>query len=396
VLRANQSAISLILRESRHLHSLWPHICANQAVYSNIASSGELRRSFRWLCVEAAYERWREVYLIFRALTIQVLLVSTFLAITIVRDQSEASGTQVAYTVIVTVVFTLFIRVILKIRSPRTAFLVATVPVFIGLVLSLNTKQNLRSLIPVRDLGSTGAITTGILVVGVFSMFFVVVTSVTKWIVNAWITTRRFAYPHVALFGELVDIAGWLTSDRRFMDLRQRPAVLRGLERAAELLERGLPKYVDMPGSHEAALLKLRCEQGAAVLREYQLWIALPTRETRETLLQRLIELMAVIATGRYDALPVGRPSTRNRGERLRASANIIRSVIVGLLPFSVLWIAQEMEVAPGGSIGDWLRFTAIAWAILSLITLVDPLQAHRLALFRDLLSGFRAGATGR
>jgi hypothetical protein len=184
--------------------------------------------------------------------------------------------------------------------------------------------------------------------------------------------------PQSALLVPLFAMAHALADTNALAD---KSTLLRCLNDAADVLESGYWRTVDLANPFSRAIWRDRCRQCALRLRSLDLWIALPRRETRVDLQAEIVALIHVLVRGCLDELPKAEPSPRRR---LAAFGNAVRSLLLGLVPLAAVFGAKFVGLDLSGALGGALVVAAVAWFALTVLTTLDRQAESRLSLLKD------------
>ncbi|MFI6101160.1 hypothetical protein ACIA8G_36925 [Lentzea sp. NPDC051213] len=245
-----------------------------------------------------------------------------------------------------------------------------------------------------REVGSLGEIAssswrTALSAALAVPLLFILVSPlslVTTWSLNRYAILSE---PKEAVLCKLFFLALALEDSRA---LESRGILLRLVANAADAVETGLWREVDLSNPLSRNTLRARCKQCAQHLRSYDLWIALPRRDTRELLRAEIVGLIHVLVRGHLDELPTTAPSPRRR---LAVIGNAVRSLLLGLIPLAAVLAAKLLGLDLSGPIGGTLVVIAIAWFVLTVITTFDGQAATRISFLRDAgeaMAAFRGG----
>lgn len=199
---------------------------------------------------------------------------------------------------------------------------------------------------------------------------------------------RLRRYPGVVVFAELQVITMLLGSrERSLSDTHIQNEINERLERAAICLQRGVANSMNISTPNGRGILQLRLDRTAARLREYQVWVALPRADTRDVLLSEIAQACAVFSVGFYDLLPETDIPALSAREYASTVGKVLRGVIAGIFPLFALWSVRQLDLLPQGALGNSLTVTAIVWAVVSVVGLIDPLYSGKIAALKDVMS---------
>ena len=127
--------------------------------------------------------------------------------------------------------------------------------------------------------------------------------------------------------------------------------------------------------------MRSRCRQCAQHLRSFDLWIALPRRDTREHLQAEIVGLIHVLVRGCLDELPTASSSPRRR---LAVIGNVARSVLLGAIDPAAVYAAHLAGLDLTSPLGGTLALMAVTWFVLTMITTFDSQATTRISLLKD------------
>ncbi|MFC3960560.1 hypothetical protein [Nocardia jiangsuensis] len=225
---------------------------------------------------------------------------------------------------------------------------------------------------------------------GIFTAMFV---SLGRWLLLDRVATDEALYSvnrHLLHAYSLLRKEGALATDAIKLE------AIGTLRQAAESLYRSTPRQYRRLATFDRSVISGRCYQAAEVFKSYTLWVALPGRSTQEDLCQLLQESIVAIALGHYHDLPtvdkVKRPSL---SLKFRAAFALIRSLLGGLIPISLIICVKFLGIDVGGStIANGMVVFALAWISIVLISALDSNLPTRLILVRDFIAAIKEGAS--
>jgi hypothetical protein len=233
---------------------------------------------------------------------------------------------------------------------------------------------------------ATGAY-VGALSSALLAMMIVLVFQMAFWLRRA---RKIRLYPLESTFTALAELMILLSSERegdfRMPEPSARTAGIAGLEEAARCFEVGLPRLVRLPGQHERAVARERLQGIAHQFRQWQLVLALPSREGLAGVADAAAVSMRTITLGWYDELPSATLEPLSTPQRIGALRELLRALVVAILPVAAFATAWRLGVPLDGLIGTLAWVSAIAWAVVCLIAAVDPSCGSKLTAAREFL----------
>ena len=124
----------------------------------------------------------------------------------------------------------------------------------------------------------------------------------------------------------------------------------------------------------------------AAEFRYYKLWVASPYPDTRQELLKQLSRSLALAASDNWAALPRREADqTAARSLWLWRAANFARFIVSAGLPGLIFYAIQQTQFAIQPPIADYLTVGAVIWAILAMISVIDPDYNQKLSSLKTI-----------
>jgi hypothetical protein len=202
-------------------------------------------------------------------------------------------------------------------------------------------------------------------------------------------TLVAMAYPDHFPLKQLL-IARRLLSphDRTLAEIRSRAAVVRELEAAAAHITTVWPRQVRPMSVANKEWFFAQCRNVAsyfaAVEREI-LWTNtyhVEARDSLDTLIRTFVE--GTVNELSFAPQPdVSMPARYLYAER-------IKSFIISIVPLGTLYMLHLATLPIPSVVLPWLTLVAYTWALIGLLTIVDPLLERRIALSRGLLDLFK------
>jgi hypothetical protein len=204
--------------------------------------------------------------------------------------------------------------------------------------------------------------------------------------------------PGTGAVTELISILAKLdvreTPNTPFVFFQDKLEMMVSLRAAGNLIQSALPRRVSPTDGPERAIFVDRCRLAGASVRELSLWIALPRHDTHEEIRKQISLLVATLITGRYDELPTFEPIHATVPQRIRRIGQVLRTLAVGAAPLAAMYVGTLLGLSLSGVYGNGLLIFSIFWAIITYLSLIDPLFLNRIANIRDLISTVRSTNT--
>jgi hypothetical protein len=174
-----------------------------------------------------------------------------------------------------------------------------------------------------------------------------------------------------------------------WLRMRQRILALRMLEMAADDFEKGFAKVIGRTDDTTNAWLLGEINHRAAGIREIKRDICLPKRDTHTQIKDKLEALICAIADGVWAELPTFNPPDISPGRR-RILIGLVRQTFIAFLPLGILAFTRVANISLDSTISAYLWTSAVGWAILGILVILDPGLRDRVAAFRDAAESWR------
>jgi hypothetical protein len=218
--------------------------------------------------------------------------------------------------------------------------------------------------------------------------FILVVGAIEAALATGWIVSVPREHCQVVLIDTLLDILLDMQSPSREPDLSRRLLRSRQLERAANRISRDLlpSSFLDYLGSGD--WLRQRAAGWAEALRHMQREMISPVPGGRPKLEARLRHEVQCLAVGDFGALAWRQPppSPSQRTTLARKTIEILRTLLVGVLPLGLVLTAHAVLHFNSG-VFQWLSILTGAWALLCLVTIIDPAIRDKIDTARSLVA---------
>lgn len=199
----------------------------------------------------------------------------------------------------------------------------------------------------------------------------------------------RFA-PRYALMNELILVMTRLNKGNiRFSHVDTKGYIIYHLERAAICLSYGIPKSADLPSLASRTVLQEKCSGAATAIRACQIAVVLPDPKTYEHIQTTVVQAIIAVAQDNLELLPRETPTTDER-KGLSRIVPTGRVIVISVLPLAVLLGIRYAGLKLSSSFNNWAIIVAVLWAIVTLLSSLDPLYASRLKTMGDLISAIR------
>ena len=165
-----------------------------------------------------------------------------------------------------------------------------------------------------------------------------------------------------------------------------RQAIARNLLHAAKTIETHLCLKLATGDPEIDIWTEGQMKSRSRYLRELARWIIHPGSETRLEVLRRVANFTFLFASGDWSNLPrTERSDTPYKPSKVVLARAILHTTLVAFGPFIVISVVQVSPFRIGLEHAEWLRMTAVAWAVVSLIIKADPGYAPKFDLIQRL-----------
>ncbi|MEU4216567.1 hypothetical protein [Actinoplanes sp. NPDC026623] len=201
------------------------------------------------------------------------------------------------------------------------------------------------------------------------------------------------ASPRTTAFFAIAQAAAISHDEAEFRKDSSRRAAIQHLEEAARCLERGLEPAYSLPSANMNTIVHHRMRSSATAIREKQVWVALPAQQTAGDLLAFCLDMLNIIATGKYDHLPCAEVEPTAKNQLIKATIAFSRVIVGAVLPISLVVALDAMNILKG-PVSVPVYVVASLLAAVSIITLIDPGFTGRIAAAKDVTTLFRDSAS--
>lgn len=235
----------------------------------------------------------------------------------------------------------------------------------------------------------------------VFSIFLLSLT-ISSWLftiifipgflIASQLNTRRLLRlaPRYALINELVLIMVRLAEgDVKFSHPDTKKYVIAHLEQAAVYLSLGIPNSAALPSIASRTILQEKCSGAAGAIRALQVAVMLPDPKTYENLRATVARAIIAVAQDNLESLPRENVTTIER-RGLSRIAPVFRTIIISAIPLAVLFVMRYASLSLSATFNNWAIAVGILWAVITLLSMLDPLYATRIKTMGDLISAIR------
>jgi hypothetical protein len=175
-----------------------------------------------------------------------------------------------------------------------------------------------------------------------------------------------------------------------WLQMQQRISALGMLEEAAANFEKGFARAIGRTDDTTNAWLLREINHRAAGIREIKRDVCFPKRDTHTQIKDKLEALICAIADGVWAELPTFEPPDISPGRRRRL-IGILRQFFIAFLPLGILGFTKVADISLDSTISAYLWTSAIGWAVLGILVILDPRLRDRVAAFRDTAESWRS-----
>jgi hypothetical protein len=202
-----------------------------------------------------------------------------------------------------------------------------------------------------------------------------ILASTCGWVAKTAVAARRVTHAADAMFVDkmlrALQIVG--LTDRSWLNLNSKNALMRELEGAARIASEGLPRALRTGDPYTDAWLRNRCNEIAASSRAKKTWICMPKSDTRQRLEERLVQCFINAVSGNWDGLETTEPRQLSRQDIKVRIRTFLLGLFEALLPAAAYRGAQVLGFLTPGLLNDYLGFGVVLWAVIATLLALDP-----------------------
>ena len=215
-----------------------------------------------------------------------------------------------------------------------------------------------------------------------------VIGAIEAALTTGWIVSVPREHCQVVLLDTLLYMLLDMQSPSREPDLSRRLERSRQLEWAARRISRDLLPSDFLGNLGSGDWLRQRAAGWAEALRHMQREMISPVPGGQPKLEARLRHEVQCLATGDLGALAWRQPppSPSQRTTLARKTIEILRTLLVGALPLGLVLTAHAVLHFNSG-VFQWLSILTGAWALLCLVTIIDPAIRDKIDTARSLVA---------
>jgi hypothetical protein len=162
-------------------------------------------------------------------------------------------------------------------------------------------------------------------------------------------------------------------TDALWTNFDSKTRLMTALESAAKTASEGLPRALRTGDPYTERWLRKRCYEIAASLRAKKTWVCMPKFDTREQLEAKLVKCFIDAASGNWDGLETAElPQFPPQDIKVRLGALLV-GLVEALLPAAGYFGAQWLVHRPQGPLSDYLAVGVFLWALIVILSGLDP-----------------------
>jgi hypothetical protein len=114
--------------------------------------------------------------------------------------------------------------------------------------------------------------------------------------------------------------------------------------------------------------------------------VCLPKPDSPEYIQQELRHVLDLVSAGQWDDLPVADPPAMTPLSWWKRALNLVRSLAIALLPVVIVSTLDANQRLPA-QFSAYILAASWIWAMISLLSALDPRFGQKLSAFKDLPS---------
>jgi hypothetical protein len=200
---------------------------------------------------------------------------------------------------------------------------------------------------------------------------------------------KAIRYPDALLVDGLINILLMVEEDpEHWTELSFKRRLLGRLEEISICVERALPRQLRSGDDLTDIWLSEKAAQFAAALRDKKKWVLTPKLDTRDAFIRCMRHYLIIAAVHDWDSLERITPEQLSRPRAWQSRATTaLRTLVVAGMPLAGLWLIQQTSFLLAGTIAEYATAGALLWAMLALITTLDPQFQTKIAAIKDVSS---------
>lgn len=157
------------------------------------------------------------------------------------------------------------------------------------------------------------------------------------------------------------------------------------IETAANIIQHDIAKQFHTSDQITDIWFSQTSLQIATYLRSYKKWILTSKPDTREHFINQLAQDLIAAISGDWDGFRKETPAHITRPERLFMLLAFARLILLAILPFGIMWLAQKTPLALQDPILEYVKLGTIIWGMLTIISAFDPTFVTKISAIKDL-----------
>jgi hypothetical protein len=204
-------------------------------------------------------------------------------------------------------------------------------------------------------------------------------------------------YPDAMLIHGLQNIAYLLrTRPTTWNELKFKCELMTELESIASCVQNNLPRRLKSGDALTDVWIRERSMQIAAAIRSLKQWIVTPKLDTYDGLCSRVTDTFLQAVDGNWDGLERIAPPKLSQRQLYARVTGIVGGILLSALPLVGLYLLQKSQFKLQGTIADYVTLVAIAWAVVSLLSTLDPAFSAKLSAVKDIASSVATLGKGK
>lgn len=161
---------------------------------------------------------------------------------------------------------------------------------------------------------------------------------------------------------------------RQWNNMGYKKKLIAHVEEIAAIIERRMPSASTSEDGPANKWVKTIAEEIATGFRELIKWIITPKLDTREKLIAYISDCLVLASQGDWDRFPRSTPEKIPTPEAMRQKAiKLLRTLFIAFLPVSILTVISRVGNNMSPTIYTYISVGSYIWAILTLLSSLDP-----------------------
>lgn len=209
------------------------------------------------------------------------------------------------------------------------------------------------------------------------------------WIAEIfYIRWLRNRFPDILVVDTLLTTLSQVENNpKKWTETEFKEELLFYLEDLARLFANHIPKRLRSGDPTTEIWFKNIVKEIAAHCRGLKKWILTPKKDTLSYFTKEVSEALVNTINGDWDKLKRSNPQKLTRSERVSYLLNILRSLIVAILPFLIFEGVQRTSSALDDPSADYVKIGTLIWAVISFMMALDPLFNQKIETLKNVTS---------